>query len=343
MFLRLGVKMRKIKIAQIGTSENSHGRTIFKSLKEQSDVFEIVGYAFPEREGEKFADQMPYFEGYAELTVEEILQNPEIEAVTIETEEVYLTKYAQMAADAGKHIHMEKPGGIDLADFEKLINTMKNSGKVFHTGYMYRYNPCVVELIDKVRSGKLGEILSVEAQMNCSHNKETRQWMENFPGGILFFLGCHLIDLILLIQGMPKRVIPLNKCTGADGVTAEDFGMAVFEYDKGVAFAKVNALEAGGFFRRQLVVSGTKGTVELRPLEAYSGEPGSLLYTTKRECYSFDWVDRGESTDSEVYERYDKMMGSFGAMVRGEKVNPYSYDYELNLYRTILEACGRSF
>ena len=332
--------MKKIKIGQVGIGHN-HGSAKMEAVRKFPELFEVVGYA---EENERWVEKrgsLPAYEGLPRLSTEEIIEKSD--AILIETDVWNLTETAQKCIDAGKHIHMEKPGGIDLADFEKLINTMKNSGKEFHTGYMYRYNPCVVELIDKVRSGKLGEILSVEAQMNCSHNKETRQWMETFPGGILSFLGCHLIDLILLIQGMPKRVIPLNKCTGADGVTAEDFGMAVFEYDKGVAFAKVNALEAGGFFRRQLVVSGTKGTVELRPLEAYSGEPGSLLYTTKRECHSFDWVDRGESTDSEVYERYDKMMGSFGAMVRGEKVNPYSYDYELNLYRTILEACGRSF
>ena len=47
-------------------------------------------------------------------------------------------------------------------------------------------------------------------------------------------------------------------------------------------------------------------------------------------------------TGSEIYERYDTMMASFGAMVRGEKVNPYTYDYELDLYRTILQACGRT-
>ena len=332
--------MRKVKIAQIGTSGYSHGRFVFDSLKKQNHVFEIVGYALPEQEREKFGEQMSVFDGYPELTVEEILQDPEIEAVTIETEEIYLTKYAQMAADAGKHIHMEKPGGVGVVDFEKLITSMKESGKVFHTGYMYRYNPLVMELMDKVRNGELGEILSVEAQMNCIHNKETRAWLENFPGGIMFFLGCHLVDLILLIQGVPKNVIPLNKCTGADGVTAEDFGMAVLEYDNGVSFAKVNACEPGGFFRRQLVVSGTKGTVELKPLELYSGGPVSLLYTTKTECFTLGWGDRGETTDSAVYDRYDKMMESFAAMVCGEKENPYSYDYELELYRTVIKACG---
>ena len=45
----------------------------------------------------------------------------------------------------------------------------------------------------------------------------------------MFFLGCHLSDLILQIQGQPTRIIPLNKCSGLDA-NGEDFGMAVFEY-----------------------------------------------------------------------------------------------------------------
>ena len=123
--------MRKIKIAQIGTNTNSHGNDIWKNLKRQDDIFDIVGFALPESEREKFPERMKSFEGYREFTAEEILNNPEIEAVTIETEEIYLTKYALMAARAGKHIHMEKPGGIMLKDFEELISIMKTKGKVF--------------------------------------------------------------------------------------------------------------------------------------------------------------------------------------------------------------------
>ena len=110
-----------------------------------------------------------------------------------------------MCAKAGKHIHMEKPGGINLADFEKLIGVMKETGKVFHTGYMYRYNPYVSELIDRVKNGQLGEIISVEAQMNCILSKETRTWLSCLPGGMMFYLGCHLVDLALQIKGQPQK------------------------------------------------------------------------------------------------------------------------------------------
>ena len=81
--------MRKIKIAQIGTSLSSHGNLIWRSITKQKDIFDVVGYAMPEGEREKFPKQVAAFEGYREMTVEEILSDPEIEAVTIETEEIY--------------------------------------------------------------------------------------------------------------------------------------------------------------------------------------------------------------------------------------------------------------
>ena len=331
--------MKRIRIAQIGTSTNSHGNDIWENLKKQNDVFEIVGFVFPEKEQEKFPERMKSFEGFRELTVEEILNDPEIEAVAIETEEVNLTKYALMAGRAGKHIHLEKPGGFALEDFVQLINIMKKTGKVFHMGYMYRYNPFVKELLSSVKKGELGEIISVEAQMNCIHPKKTRQWLANLPGGMMFFLGCHLVDVILQIQGKPQRIVPYNKCMGIDGVTSKDFAMTVLEYKNGISFVKINSNEIGGFARRQIVVSGTKKTIEIKPLERYVNGWNNGLFTVKREYTENDWLNNGNKIKTELFYRYDDMMSSFAKYVRGEKDNPYTLEYELDLYKTILECC----
>lgn len=338
-----GIQMRKVKIAQIGTSAFSHGNFIFNSLKKQQDLFDIVGYAMPEGERERLPERMADFAGYPELTVEEIMKDPEIEAVTVETEEKYLTKYALWAASAGKHIHMEKPGGCDLAAFETLIETVRAQKKVFHTGYMYRYNPVIADLLEKVGRGELGDITGVEAQMNCDHTTALRQWLSEYPGGSMFFLGCHMIDLVLLIKGKPNRVIPLNKQTGVADVRADDFGMAVFEYDNGNALVKVNSTEKGGFSRRQLVVTGTKGTVELKPIEMLVKEGEHYTtrqFTTKTVYTSDDWFDSGKTENSPFFDRYDPMMTAFAQAVTGKKENPYTYAYELELYKTVRRACG---
>ncbi len=331
--------MKKIRTAVIGINEHSHSKQIIGSVRKQTDLFEVVGYHLPENERERIPKRIPNLDGLREMSLSDILDDPAIEAVVVETDEIYLTKYALLAAKAGKHIHMEKPGSVSLSGYKELIAEVKKSGKVFHTGYMYRYNPFIMDALEQVKSGKLGEIISVEAQMNCWHPEKTRQWLETFPGGMMFYLGCHLVDLIYRIQGMPERVIPLNKRSGLDGVTGEDFGMAIFEYKNGVSFAKTTAVERGGFARRQLVINGSEGTIELCPLEWYL--PGQDLMQTFRTVRTeTGWHVKVDPEASEGVDRYDGMMAAFAKYVRGEAVNPYTPDYELELYKLLLQACG---
>lgn len=333
--------MKKIKIAQIGTSKNSHGNQIWRSLNKLTDCFEVVGYAFPENEREKFPKQAEAFAGYREMTVEEILSDPEIEAVAVETEEIYLTKYALMVAQAGKQLHMEKPGSPDHTEFCRLVELLRSKGLVFSTGYMYRFNPLVREAIEKVRRGELGQIFSVEAQMNCKHTPDIREWLSELPSGMLYFLGCHLIDLVLQIQGEPTEVLPLSCSTGIGGIGSTDFGMAVLKYPNGVSFVKTCDNECGGMIRRQLVISGEKGTIEIKPLEVPISGKGQ--YTAVAESYDdsgLNWGAPWSTRQTDLFDRYDGMMKNFAELVRG-KENPYSYDYEIKLHELLLKCCGK--
>lgn len=313
-----------------------------ESIIKQSDVFELVGYCLPENEKEVYPEIIELLKGYDELTLEEVLNNPKVEAVIIQTEEIYTSKYVKLAAEYNKHVHMEKAGGIDRDEFNEAVLAVKQNGKVFHTGYMYRYNPCIVKLLQDIQAGELGDIISVEAQMNCILNEDFRSWLGRLPGGMMYYLGCHLVDLVLRIQGKPLSVLPLSRSTGYDGIDSQDFGMAVFEYQNGVSFVKTSAMERGGFLRRQLVVTGTKKTVELKPLEQYL-EGGAELFTGVTEYDSLDWHRPGNYVRSASFNRYDAMMKSFAEMVLGEKENPNTYDYEIMLHDYILKACGEKF
>ncbi len=335
--------MRRIKIAQIGAGHD-HAADAVTTLKRQNDIFELMGYAVvPEDSGNvgafSYEGHKTAYDGVKRMTVEEILNCSELDAVCIETEDRALTKYAYMAAEKGLHIHMDKPGGIDGAEFERLIDLAEQNGKVFHVGYMYRYNPAVLKLKSDIAAGKLGEVYAVEAQMNCLHGVEKREWLADYPGGMLYFLGCHMIDLIYSIMGEPEAVIPLGAASGIDGVTAEDFGMAAFKYKNGTSFAKSTAVEVGGGGRRQVVVCGSKGTVEIRPLEIPQNDRTDIFVPLKvgvREVLS-----GGEKNlETEVYGRYDAMYRAFAEYVRGEKTNPFGYEYERGLHRLLLKACG---
>lgn len=340
--------MKRLKIAQIGVGHD-HADCAIRTLKHMSDTFEIIGVAVvPEdwnnsKQHPFGADEWAY-DGLPRMTVEEILARDDLDGVCIETEDRALTKYALMAAERGFNIHMDKPGGLSDEEFDRLIDTMKQTGKVFSTGYMYRYNPAVLKLKEDIANGKLGQITCVEAQMSRVDTPRKRAWLGNYPGGMLYFLGCHLIDLVFGILGQPQEVIPLSTRSGIDGVDAEDIGMAVFKYQNGVSFVKSSGVEIGGYERRQLVVSGTGGTVELHPLEWWTTDPVegwvSSQTTTVREAFDPRWAVHGDQHDTEVFDRYIPMYTAFADYVRGNKVNPYDYEYERALHKLILRACG---
>ena len=327
--------MKKLKIAQIGTADTEHGSQVFKSLNHLTDLFELVGFADVDVHS---GERNKAYEGFREMSVEEIFSIPDLDAVTIECDENLQTKYALMAAERGIPFHLEKPCGDVDADFDHLIDVVEEKGVVFHTGYMYRYNPAVLKMFEIVNSGKLGEIYSVEAQMNCIHPVKMRNWLANYKGGMMFYLGCHLVDLICQLQGFPQKIEPLNMAIGTDGVKGEDFGMAVYKYPKGVSFAKATDDECGGFQRRQLVVVGSKGTVEICPLE--SGGDSGLMYADFTFTNSTEWAARGETVRLDGFHRYRTMMEGFAAMVRGERKNPYTPDYELALNSFVMRSCG---
>lgn len=330
--------MKPIRIALIGVNEHSHCLQIHSRIQQMTNRFEVVGIAYPEGEEERIPHRVEKFSHLKKLTVEEIFCDPTIEAVAIETDEIYCTKYALMAARAGKHIHMEKPGGRELSDFEALIQTVKEKNLIFCPGYMYRYNPYVRELFSAIEKGELGQILSVEAQMSRFDTPELRKWLENFEGGMMFFLGCHLIDLIYRIQGKPEKVYALNKSTGLDGIETEDFGTAVLEYPRGISFVRTIGVERGGFQRRQIVVIGSEGTWEIKPLE---WGPEAEIVTRRTVSTDKKWKVLGEESETEPFDRYEAMLTHFARCVRKEQENEFSPDYELEVYKLLLQCCGK--
>lgn len=335
--------MKKIKIAQIGAGHD-HSMTAIRTLKQQNDIYELIGYAVVDGDELVYNQNQSDYEGVKKMSVEEILNYPGLDAVCIEAEDRRLTEFAIMAAERGLHIQMDKPGSESDGNFDRLIDLVKEKNLVFHIEYMYRYNPIIIKLKEDIKSGKLGEIYAVEAQMNCIHPVEKRKWLGNYPGGMLYYLGCHLVDLVYSICGEPDEIIPLSMPIGTDGVEADDFGMAVFKYKNGVSFVKSTAVEPGGFERRQLVVCGTKGTVEIKPLEWLDPERDDIIQAQKstvREAFDNDWHKKGEYYTTPAYGRYDTMFRAFADYVNGIRQNPYGYEYERKLHKLVLMACGK--
>jgi len=126
----------------------------------------------------------------------------------------------------------------------------------------------------------------------------------------------------------------MNASTGQYGCDSENYGFAVLKYPKGVSFVKTACEEANGFTRRQLVVCGTKGTIEIKPMEIPC--TGGLM----KAAGSFTVNGKTELLESEPFERYAAMMQDFVNHVLGRNENPCGYDYEKALFRAVMACCG---
>ena len=336
--------MKRIKIAQIGCSETTHGAPVLESMLRQSDLFEVVGIADVDRHARPMYDA---FKKVPMKSVEELLATPGLDAVAVECDEVLQTKYAIMAAERGFPVLLEKPGSESDEDFDRLVDIIEEKNLPFQVNYMYRFNPAVKYALEKVKSGALGEIYSIEAHMNCHEPDDFLEWCGVFKGGMLYYLGGHLIDLIYNIQGEPEEILPLSTAVDYKDIKSNICGFTVFKYKNGVSFAKVSGIEPGGFLRRQLVICGTKGTIEIKPLErALQGAVPPKDYSELTENYYTPgtqipgWGVEGNHIKFEPKNRYDEMMAKFAAMVRGEYANPYTPEYERRLHKLIIRACG---
>ena len=339
-------KSRKIKIAQIGVGHD-HAHVVFEALNRLTDVFEVVGYAeVPEDDLDyEWTKNNKQSRAYAyknakKYTVEELLAMPDLDAVTIETYDLNLVKYAQMAAEKGLHVHMDKAAGESAEEFEKLLSVVKQKRLAFNMGYMYRYNLAIQSAFERINQGEIGRVYSVDAEMSCYYAKDKREWLGGFQSGMMQYLGCHLIDLIVRLQGVPNEIIPYNCATLSENVTAKDLAFAVLKYDSGVSSVKSSMLDCGGYMRRHLLINGEKGTIEIRPLEYYAGDSAKIKSKTTNYTVEDDWTGTGTQTESDTFDRYEGMLEAFALMVRGERGLEVDLETEARIQRCLLAAGG---
>ena len=343
--------MKKIRIGHMGIAHD-HSYAKLETVMKYPEIFEVVGIYEPNDQLWENEKHRPCYQALKRMTKEELFdQKPD--AMLIESYELDLVAMAQECVDRGIHVHLDKPGGDDIHAYHKLLKSAQEKGVVMQLAYMFRYNPGVLYALEAVRSGKLGRIYEVDAIMNVHHSVYKRTWQKGFDAGIMFFLGCHMVDLIYLFQGQPNRVIPMNRRTGIDGVDVVDHGFALMEYDNGISVARSNSTEVNGSARRQLVICGEKGTIEINPLEASSYERYAGIRMTLTDYYPevkedprmpfvgyFGDFSR-EVPIEPVAGRYDSMLMDFAEFVWGNKVNPYTYEYEFEVHKLILAACGQ--
>src|SRR4029453_3972956 len=94
-----------------------------------------------------------------------------------------------------------------------------------------------------------------------------RRKIAKYQGGAMFELGCHLIDAVVTLLGKPSRVVPHGRASGKGAETLLDNQLAVLEYPGALVTMRASVMEVEGNARRQFVVCGEAGTVDVRPLD----------------------------------------------------------------------------
>lgn len=324
-----------IKIGQIGIGHN-HGAEKMRAVRKFPELFEVVGFAEESEEWMTKRGNLEAYQGLRRLSVDEIIEQSD--AILIETDVWNLTEIAQRCIDAGKHIHMDKPASGTLAEYKHLLDTAKEKNRIVQLGYMYRYNPAIQKCFELIREGRLGEIYSINAEMSTFHTPNYKRWLSRFNGGIMYILGSHFVDLVVYLFGKPQKVTSFLKHTGLDGVDVADNNLTVLEYEKMLARIFISSVEVNGFGRRQFVVSGSKGTVNICPME----KPVHMTYSDT-EIADQIYEDRKVVVpleDNSRDGRYDEMLQDFYAYIKGTKENPFTYEHEYAVQKVLDEVVG---
>ncbi len=327
--------MNKIKIGQIGIGHN-HAEARLLAVRKFPELFEVVGYAEENEKWIKKRGKLRGYEGLKRMSVGELIDM--CDALLIETDVWDLTKYAKMCIDKGKHISMDKPASGTLEEWKALLESAEKQSLVVQMGYMYRYNDAIIKCLEYIKNGDLGEIYSINAEMSTYHYLEYKKWLRNFNGGIMYILGSHFVDLIVYILGEPDKVTSFLKHTKLDGIDFEDNNLAVLEYEKALARVFVSSVEVNGWGRRQFMVSGSKGTVNIVPIENDCHMTYADL-STSPNCYE-DMKKVVDVKDIPKDCRYDSMMQDFYAYIMGTKQNPFTYEHDYKVQKVLDKIVG---
>lgn len=321
---------RRLRVGQIGVG---HAHATKLSVYRDSDDYEVVGIVEPDPQRREAAQSHRAFRDLPWLTAEQLLEQQELDVVLIETEVRDLLDWAARAIDAGKHIHLDKPAGTSLPKFRKLVEQAKQKQLMIQLGYMYRYNPGFLMLQEFVQRGWLGDIFEVHTVMSKVISPSVRQQLGEYPGGILFELGCHILDLVIKLMGRPQQIAGFRQHASPIEDQLVDNMLAVLTYDRCLATVKSSAQEVEGFARRHFVVCGTEGTFKFEPLD---NPQVRVAFSDNHEHYRQGY----QMVQLPKYTRYVADAADMAKVLRGEKQNDYPYEHDLLVQETLLKACG---
>ncbi|MEP6670736.1 MAG: Gfo/Idh/MocA family oxidoreductase [Chthoniobacter sp.] len=327
-----GAKPARIRIGQIGTA-HAHAAGKMDTMRKSED-YEVVGVVEPDADRRAKAEQSPTYAGVPWMTEEQLLHAPGLQAVAVETLVKDLVPTGARCIAAGKHLHLDKPAGESLPAFKALLDDATRRKLTVQMGYMFRYNPAFLLCFQLLREGALGEVFSIDTAMSKLLGPAERQIALPYRGGSMFELGCHVIDAVITILGRPDKVTPHRRSVSALADGWSDNDLAVLDFPRATATVRSAMVEVEGGTRRNFVVCGTKGTFDIRPLEAPAAR---LALDAPHGEFKKGYQDvKFPKTGG----RYDGDFADLAKVIRGEKTYAFTPEHDLATEETLLLACG---
>ncbi|MBZ0276228.1 MAG: Gfo/Idh/MocA family oxidoreductase [Anaerolineae bacterium] len=208
-----------------------------------------------------FADATDIPKAYG--SYEELLADPEIDAIYNPLPNSEHAIWSIRCAEAGKPVLCEKPLASDAAEAQRMVDAFAERGIPFAEAFMYRFHPQTVKVREMVASGAVGRLTTVQSSFTFPISNEANiRLSQSLAGGALMDVGCYCVNVMRLMTGEePVQASALAQVGESSGVDETLAGVLSFpsgvvgHFDCGLRSHRTHTYEIRGTEGRILVES----------------------------------------------------------------------------------------
>ncbi|MCK4284028.1 MAG: Gfo/Idh/MocA family oxidoreductase [Candidatus Brocadiae bacterium] len=141
---------------------------------------------------------------YTTTDINELVARPDLDAVIVCTPDHAHAEPVVAAAQAGKHVFVEKPMATSVADCDQMIHAARAGGVKFMVGHILRFDPRYWQAHERIVSGGIGKLVHMYARRNNPRRACERAFGRTTP---VFWLGSHDIDMFLWCAGSEAKAV----------------------------------------------------------------------------------------------------------------------------------------
>ena len=198
-----------------------------------------------------------------------LLADKEIDAVYIAVPHPGHAEWAIKAAQAGKHVLVEKPLALSAHEADAVFHAHRKAGTFAGEAFMYRLHPQTARLIELIRSGAIGEIRMIQSSFGFSmgtFQPEHRLFASDLAGGGIMDVGCYPVSMARLLAGaaQDRPFADPVRIAGTAALNAEgtdDWAAAILTFDNGIVAQVSCAVMAN--LDNVLRIHGSEGRIEV--------------------------------------------------------------------------------